>query len=359
MVVRRSQSSGMADWLQRSTAAGVFYANNTDFTTRAQLIASAAKVRFGYVGAPSGETDEDPPPAAEKVGLDTTVKLSGNGSVLLRYRNGLENLTQSGPSYAGSWDGIGATTENTVKSVFFKQWAMRFNAKWLATPHPTGTATKHMVLFGPDTGFSPGQHGHMTHSSDPRFPMAWLVHPSFTRFQNVWSSNPPGGGDHTLQTFVDLGSQSSGGLNDTNDLAYFQRRYGPVRREAGNWDAIGDFTNYPYRYQADTWYVIEHKVDQINDEVKVWFARYGDPPALITGSLHADLPPSAQYTGFQFMLRVTDATNQVFSGDDLKQWGTEFIGSDNPIPFPGGFSLPHSSAGSAPSGYPYLGSAET
>jgi hypothetical protein len=358
LIARRSHNQIEQNWLDAIGGSGVFYFNNFDFSTRQQLIDSAHTIRYGWVGAPTGPTTEDPPPAPEKVGLATDVKLSGRGSLLLRYRNGLENLTQSGPSYAGSFDGIGATTENTSKQIFYVRWCQRHNAKWLATPHPTGTGTKHMILFQPDSGFGAGQIGHLTHADDPRFPLGWEVQASFERFQNTWVTNPPGVGDDTFQPFVDLGPQSSGGLNDTNSLAWFQRRYGPVRREVGNYDAIADFANYPLKYTADDWYVAEMKVDKTNDEIKLWFARYGTPPILTTGRLNAGISVGAVYTGFQSLLRVTDGTNQPFSGDDCKQYVTEIVCSDNPIPFPGGFPLPYSSAGAAPPGYPYLGSSE-
>jgi hypothetical protein len=335
-----------------------FYANDFDFATRAELMASAASARYGYVGAPSGESTLDPPPAAEKVGLDAGVKLTGRGSLLLRFRNGLENLTQNGPAYHGSFGGVGVKSEGPAKDVFFFRYILRFNAKWLATPHSGGTSTKHMILSGVNRGFVSGQHGFCTINSDPRFPTCWLVRPAFEILKTVFPTNPPGAGDHCYQPFLNLGPQGSGGADDTNSLAWFQRRYGPTRRERWNWSAIADLANFPTMFRADRWYVMEHKVSKPADEIKLWIAEAGQQPILFAGALNAGIPSSFSYTGFQAILRPTDGTNQAFTGDDLTQHIDQFLASSVAIPFPGGYALPYAGDGEAPPGYPYLGSSE-
>ncbi|MCE7901259.1 MAG: hypothetical protein DYH20_01065 [Gammaproteobacteria bacterium PRO9] len=344
-----------AEYALEAGKPGVFYKQNFDYATRAELMASAGSVRYGYVGAPSGESNVDPAPAAEKVGLDPAVKLTGRASLLLRFRAGLENLTQAGPSYNGSFNGVGSKTEGPPKSVVYMRYVLRFNANWLATSY-SGTVTKHMIIFGLNTGFSAGQHGLDTHCADPRFPHAWQVRSAFLDYKNVWNRTPPGAGDHTFQPFVDLGPQGVGGVNDSNNLAWFQRRYGPVRREAGRWSAIADIANYPVMFRPDTFYVILHKIDKVNDEVKVWMAEYGHPPVLFTGAMNAGLTET--YSGFQCLFRPTDGTNLPFSGGDLCQWVDQIIASDNMIAFPGGYQPPYSAPGAMPPGYPFLGSSE-
>lgn len=346
-----------AEFAQEAGKPGVFYKQNFDYANRAELMASAGAVRYGYVGAPSGLSGQDPPPAAEKVGLDTTTKLTGRGSLLLRFRAGLENFTQQGPSYAGSFGGVGVKNEGPAKSVFYMRYVLRFNAAWLNMVYP-GTGTKHMIIFGMNSSYTAGEHGLDDDASDPRFPHAWQVRSSFLDYKNRWTVNPPGSSNYTYHTFVDLGPQGAGAANDTNSLAWFQRRYGPVYSQEGSWSAIGDLANYPCMFKPDTYYVMLHKIDKVADEVKVWMAEYGKPPVLFTGAMAAKLTASANYTGFQCLFRPTDGTNQAFSGEDLCQWVDQILISDDVINFPGGYVPPYYQAGAKPPGYPFQGSIE-
>lgn len=351
------------DWSLRAYGAGTFYRQRFDYTTRAELIGSAAKCRDAWVGAPDGATPEDPPPggAAAKIDLDTSQKRSGVASMMQRFVDGQEDFTMAGPSYAGSFNGVGTSVENVIKRVFFFQYAIMFNAKTLATPH-SGTNVKQMVISGVDQGFGAGQHGFLTPAPDPRLPGGWLVRGSgFQRFQNTWNIGlPPGNGEGTIHNFVDLGPITDGALTDMSDEAHFQRRYGPTRNELGSFDSVYDFVNYPCYFKPMVWYTIMHKIDQDNDELKIWMGESDSeqPPILLCGCQNANITVSQEYTGFQAMFRPTDFSVTPFSGDDVKRWLDEIIISDQIISYPRGLTAPFAAAGSFPPGYPYGGATE-
>lgn len=348
-----------AEYALEAGRPGVFYKNNFDFATRAELIASSAVIRYGYTTAAPGYANEDPVPAGtyEKVGLDTTSKLTGRASLVQRFRGAYENLTQAGPSYSGSFGGVGVKGEGPSKNVFFMRYVMRWNAAFMATKYP-GTVFKQMIIFGAGSSFSRGEHGFCTRAQSPDVAAGWLVTDSFKTFTNRYNgTNGITGSNYGWHPFMNAGPQSQGALNDTNSLPHFQRRYGPLQYT--DVATMADKANYPADIKADREYVILHKIDKVNDEIKIWMAEYGHQPFLVSGRMAAGLSPNINYTGFQCLFRPDDGTNQVIPGGvDLTRNVDQIIVSDNIINFPGGFVPPYAGAGEKPPGYPYLGSYE-
>jgi hypothetical protein len=331
-----------ADWTARSTAPGVFYKNNFDFTSTAQLTASNWGGAFNW---------------PDRAVLETTNILSGHGA----FRALIPNTSdESTVDYMHSFDmPVGSQTMNTVKRKFYYQFEVYLPRYILdhrfATLNNQGdVGHKFAIIQAPNRSFDVGE------VVITNWSFRWFVRPyyfsgggSVATIDDTWSVKPSdclGGPEYSWQNAIDAGPQSSGGQTDATSCALFKRRYGPLHYSMSGSNDYGAGTltaqGNPDPNSAingavwtpDAWNVIEVYVEDAvgpNDTIKVWHAVRGNQPKLLTSVTGIDLGDQPNnYTGVQLVPRleqlVADSTRQ----DTYAIYG-EVIASDNFIAFPG------------------------
>jgi len=336
-----------ADWTTRSTASGVFYSTNFTYKNAAktQLITNVADLISSAFQTGN----------SAKLAWDTSLKLSGNGCLRLNMAGGA--IDGAGTGWTFSFDGIGLNTKNTSKSQFYLQFA--YYADSVQNNFNYGGSSSYggkiIIVEAPDTSFDSGE----------------VV---FRRWVE------PGGfvGAYSLPVnqmyYNQVTSQSRGLLNNLYDANHYGGSF-PSPSTAAQWKqrhgymSIGtvsdpDYANAP-RIISNTWMTVEIYVDLVNDCVKIWMAPYGQAPKLIIGrnAGNGDLPavgtidgsnsnPKPIYTGAQLTNYANSPT--AWPSTDTFVCYDEVIASNNPINFPGGYSLPF--PGTDPvTGWPWTG----
>lgn len=328
-----------ADWNQRSTAAGVFYRNNFTYSNRTEsaLITNNAGLRSTTWGGSSDNL----------LVWDQSIKLSGAGSCRMNQpASPAGNYSQ----YRITWDGIGAATKNTSKSRLYLQFAFYADAVYRntffgGTPDEGGTfGGKIAIIESPDASNDVGEIVIRRCSRPGGFLQAYRLDTQGRyRYFYLQHNNVGGSTQWTTYPFIDRGSPAVTNLNT------LQQRHGPTMGTDTN-GTDPDYQHVP-KFPANNWFVIEAYVDLANDIVKIWLAPYGSAPELSIGGIgsYVGLPPvgtmdgSGQmprplYTGVQ-LTNYPNSPNRWNSTDTFICYD-EVIASDNPIPFPGGFSLP-------------------
>lgn len=334
-----------ADWLERSTATGVFYAN--DFSTFAD---SAALRTSNYGGT------------ASQYQASTTLETrSGiNGKVCRLHI--LKTADEGTPSYRHSWVGIGAQTKTTVKKRLFYQFQMyipayvlshRFRTDASDPPNEpadltSDVAMKFAILQEPDVSFALGEVV-PTNARFRGFFTAYRMKPSGDAPPLAQAiSGIPGGGspDYRWQNAIDSGETVT-----TNADA--RRRYGPLQYSfpgtnnygggtltaQGNPDAECSVNGVAW--VPDAINVVEIFVDADADTVQMWHAVRGEAPTLVHSYVGtAELGQrTTNYTGAQLLPRLEQLIADATREDTFVDYG-EVIASDDPIEFPGGFFPP-------------------
>ncbi len=332
--------AGVDDWHSRSTASGVFYANNFNYADRAAYLADAHSYHYS-------ETADQKP----KLDLDTTIKLSGAGASRHNWFAS-EGANEGGPAWNFSFDGVGADTTNTKKTEFYLQYSMYVHSGWVDFVYTDGSI-KTMIIFNPAVApFATGEIV-QTRSGRGPWPTGFRVTKSALGWQMVWSTPSFVDGDDTYYTFWDGGPQSENGETDLTDINLFERRWGVRRRNRDPSDP--DYANIP-KLEGGKWYTFEVyvNVNSPNSVFKCWFAERGQPPILLYGYMDMGIAENTDtYRGAHLINRAENTT--VWVPQDTFINFDEVIASDNEVPFPGGHALP-SSGTVTPPNWPAAGS---
>lgn len=349
---RASGSSGSQptmdeDWAARSSASGVFYANNFNFTTLQQLTDS----NYGT------------PPGTPFAQLETVNKLSGSAAC----RSNILKTSNEGDqfNYRHSWVmPVGSQTKGTPKKTFYYQYAIYIPSYVLdhrfSTTGDQASSHKFCIIQEPDNSFGAGE----VVTVNPAFRKAvtcYRITESSGSASHSWRTLPnmpdsPSTSRNTYST-IDAGPQSDGlGGTDANNQDLFERRYGYL---IGYQDGT---TNYgtPLSAQgqpdpdqsvngptwvADAWNVVEFYIDYTTQTLRMWHAVYGQAPRLvINADGTADLGNRTDnYTGAQLLPRLEERLADATREDTYVIYD-EVLASNNPINFPGGFSPPGTTA---------------
>ena len=323
------------DWQSRSTAAGVFYANNFNYNNRNEYLDAAHSTQYR-------ETSNGVP----KLDLETSIKLTGNGASRHNWI-AAEGANEAGPAWNYSFDGPGAKTTNTKKTEFYLQYSMYVDQGWVDFTYNDGSI-KTQIIFNPAVPpFAQGEIVQTRRGRGP-WPGGFRVTNTAQGYQLLWP-----GGDDTYYTFWDGGPQSENGETDETSRDLFERRYGPRRRNQDRTDP--DYANVP-QLRGGRWYTFETYVRIGNGEnvVKNWFSERGQPPILLYGLMDAGMREDEDtYRGAHLINRAENTT--VWIDTDTFIIFDEVIVSDNPINFPGGYTLPNP-GGETPAGWPWADS---
>jgi hypothetical protein len=331
-----------ADWLLRSTGVGVFYRNNFTFRNLAETLPIQNNSDL-HASSFNGVTD-----SPNRIVWDTVNKLSGNGCLRIN------QPASSVGNYAGyriGWDGIGATTKNRNRQNFYVQFAFLADAVYRntffgGTPDDGGTfGGKIAIIQAPDASNDTGEVVIRRCSKPGGFLQAYRLDTQGRyRYFYMQHNNVGGSTRWTTYAYIDRGAPT---VTNVNTL---EQRHGPVLET----DATGadpDYQHVPH-FGANEWFVMEAYINLASQVVKIWLAPYGSAPELCLGGMgsYVNLPapgssdgsnsnPGKLYTGFQ-LTNYPNSPNNWNSTDTFICYD-EVIASDNPIPFPGGRSLPY------------------
>jgi hypothetical protein len=332
-----------ADWAARSDGAGVFFRHNFTYRNAGETvqIASDADLR---ASSHNGVTD-----GSARVVWDTTNKLSGNGSLRI---NQLRTPVGNYSGFRVGWDGIGATTKSTRKQTLYVQFAFLADAVYrntyfgLTTDEGGPWGGKMAILQAPDRSNGIGEVVLRRCSKPGGYFLAYRLDDQgryrhfYMQFNNVGGSS-----QWTSYPFIDRGAPA------VTNLSTLHRRHGPTYSNDAQAQNSADYSHVP-RFPANDWFVFEIYVNMAADTVKIWGAPYGQAPVLCTGGYgsYVRLPPPGTtdglgiplYSGIQFTNYPNDSSSAaLWNATDTYICYDEVIASDNPIPFPGGHSLPY------------------
>jgi hypothetical protein len=353
--VRRLPNTGIdpvsgiqSDWNSRSKAAGVFYATNfSEFTTRDALINGAYQTAYA--------NDQYGPSGRYKVELESSIALSGKS-----IRSNLfaaEGANEAGGSWNFSFDGVGAKTQNLQKSEFYFQFALYGDSTWanwqyangakiaiIAMPNQSygnaaSAGVNEIVLFRDKIGPYPGLY---------RWSTAAITGTSLCSL--AWSSDTQFLSNYTHHIFYNSNPTNTTRPANSTELA---TRFGKTQY---GWTPPA---NYFPRVESNGWTVYEVYVNRTYNGtgmIKVWSAPYGQQPILWGGSTDARLGTSG-YTGIHLLPRTENAWEGAWPTVDTFACYGEVICSDNPIAFPGGYTIPY--IGTAlPANFPWNGATQ-
>jgi hypothetical protein len=339
-------SEAEQDWLSRSKAAGVFYADNfSGVETDAELRARS------WLNHKLNST---------RMFLETRNTLSGGGAARIEVH---PEDGESTATYAHSFDGIGIKTKHTKKKRLYYQFAVYMpnyilDHRFKTVANADAVGHKWAILQEPDKSFGKGEVV-VTSARFSRHVSAYTVGPKGTHgFGRRWpkgSGNPcrPNSPDYQWQATVDAGPQYEDGKTDANSCGLFRRRYGmmhsyykrhPVIYGRGTVSEQGypepESSRNGIVWAADAWNVIEIYVNEPAQTVRMWHARRGDPPRLVidaVGTANMGFR-HGNYAGAQLLPRLEERA------PDLTREATyaiydEIIASSEPIPFPGGHRI--------------------
>jgi hypothetical protein len=347
-IVLRSFSMA-AEWASQS--AGAFYRHNFSFKNAAetQPITNKADL-LASLGNYNGD-------ASTYVALDTTIKLSGVGSMRIDMPASTWTNAYTGIDFAG----IAATSKAVSKHQFYVRFAHYMDSVYRNWDWGSGNVWHTIVVECFNSSFDIGEV--VLHPA--RVPGGYMMgyrkatdYPTHATFGLHWNAI---GNNQTMNSFYDAGAPAV--VNSVNTL---QQRYGMLYSDWDTPSADADIVNQP-RAVSNGWTVYEIYVDQVNDIVKIWMAPYGQAPVLLTGAMDAFLPaigvtdagsnPQPLYTGIQLANWRGSAPAQLPTQATFVAFA-EVIASDNPIPFPGGFALPSPGTAAPYVGYPPAGATE-
>lgn len=344
-----------ADWTARSTASGVFYRNNfswkngTTAGTETQPIATTQDLldSANYLTGTGI--------AQNLLTLDTTRKLSGVGSMKMTMPAGSGHICNYHLSFQGK--GLRMTTPTQYCGVSKYEFYVQF-AYW-ADPvnrdfdYGSGYGGKILQILAPYV--STFQIGEVVIRRSPTAPNGLL---QGYRFKESGSSSTfqdynSGTSDFCYTNFLcrNTGEDISTGTV-AEKINKLQRKHGATLYNSPANDV--DIQHVPKLLDAGVsggWMVIEAyvRLGQSGDggTVKVWAAPYGQAPTLLFGSMSAGLPDRGwTYSESTQLFTGIQVSNYMNSPAQYPQTETfmcydEIICSDNPINFPGGYSIPY------------------
>ncbi|HEY7378243.1 MAG TPA: hypothetical protein VH542_06135 [Steroidobacteraceae bacterium] len=326
-----------ADWTARSTAPGVFYKNNFDFGSTAELVAS------NYQGTTF----------PERAQLETVNKLSGRGA----FKANIPKTSSEGTvAYRHSFDmPVGAQTKSTRKTSLYYQFEIYLPSyildhRFATVGNTNNVGHKFAIIQEPDSSFNTGEVVVMNYRFR-RFVTAYRMRSSGSADQMVkqWNTSPcTGQPEYGWQDAIDAGPQASGGQTDATSCALFKRRYGPMQYSFSGTNSYGGGTLTAQGnpdpdaavngevWAPDAWNVVEVYIDQPSQTIKIWHAKRGDAPKLVINQAgSADLGNNSQnYTGVQLLPRLEELTGDS-SRQDTYAIYDEIIASTQFINFPG------------------------
>lgn len=147
IVATESLPDAEADWLERSTASGVFFANNMS------RFADSDDLRADSWSSSGDGSNRD---YAENLHLDTTTKLSGPGSCRIHITT--QGVSDQG-NYRQAWTGINGD-KSLIKTALYYQFAVYTDARLLTTYLGAGSGSrgnKLMIIFKVDNSFATGE----------------------------------------------------------------------------------------------------------------------------------------------------------------------------------------------------------
>lgn len=338
-----------ADWIARSTGAGVYMAD--DLRSYANTTALINAGDSGYDQLSPGWTGE------YRVELDSAVTIGLGKSVRIET---YDTAGQQGGGWGRNYNG-GANVNG-----FYFQFAVWFDETSLTWRPLNGDTRKFMQIESYGSGQVSLETGRETGFCNV------LMNGTNSLVRN-FASGTGYGTDRFRQTAIDSGSTLVSG-----DSASYRRRYGygdsTYDTSKGGQDygykASGSGTNNHVNQRGFSWpdpdalasgavpfavanwtvfevYVYNDFSNDANDVLKVWAAHYGDAPKLIirnsltsgTGTIANETLGNSRsttlYRRFEFLNYPTNRSPETGYRPTQICRGTQFIASANWIPFPG------------------------
>ncbi len=369
------QADVTADWIARSTAAGVFYKQNFNFTSIAEAVNHTANPT--YYGAS---------PSTSATNIDTSIfeirddnKLSGRS---LRI-NFPANSGEAGRTWLETFDpnlGPQVPTNGVQHQTFYFQMIVKGNTfdfpyKDDGSAGYGGMASQKVANidrhdsstnYGEVVLHNLGGQGKVT---TYRFSSGLPESGTFHTIKRA-RSTPNSGTDYQYQGGVDTGTPAS-----PTAMTQYRQRYGHFHSDlisiatgsvtgTSRWSSLGvprsDEGGVNWMQADGSHTVVTVFVDRPGDRIKVWASKYGSAPILINDTaLDSDNGGQAGivgrnasnaagsggggsgYPGFQLTLFITKNINAAGSAQPTFYCDyAEIIASNNPINHPGGFALP-------------------
>lgn len=354
------------DWLARSRSAGIFLANN--YSERRQqngtFISNPYADSVGLRAASTANTQHN---AGEKeVLLNTNADFALSGGKSLE----IKTFDTSTAAHGGSWQNRYVDDGSFVNGFYF-QFSVYLQRDAMAWRLP---ATNGEMKICNLEQFGGGQVIVMA-SRHYGFPMI-LLDGSGLMERHFASVPYRGGGDWYYQTAIDSGSSLAAGTREawirrygpSREISNFLHNYGYVAGNAnGNllfnrgfsWPNADALLSGAVPFNMDGFTTIMVYVNNASfananegvDIVRMWAAPYGEAPTLVCDNtaLPNDDPQGlgSFIGGYQTYepLWYDTAYGDANTGQDVgyrplqQRWYTEFLGSENAILFPGGFSI--------------------
>lgn len=342
-----------AEWATRKAALGSALLLSEDFPlttypTRAAWMAHLLAIRdttnsivvqYPFTGASAGDADayDDPVPSGteEKLGLDSSVYVTGGQSAYLRFRDS-ESPSDNGPTF-------GIAISNPKSRMYFQIHAL-VDASVLGNSYG-GSHRK--ILFLNQLTFESGQIVAVLYLDREPWPLAYRITGTTRQLRIRHTNIPAGYGPDTFQLLG--GYDSNPGAAVPTSGSAFNQRFGPNHDfpQASN----SDYALVP-RFQAGVWGVLTYYIDQdwsgsvSRGMYKCWFAPRFTAPQLI-GMNYRDCAfqsfASVPCRSIRPVFRPENAT--VFPAGDHGIHFDQILVSDGsagmaPPTYPGGFALP-------------------
>jgi hypothetical protein len=342
----------VADFAARSLAPGVFFFENFNYPNLAAASSHVTNPKF--YGSSTGN-----PPNASIISISTANVLSGK-SLRIKYP---PNSSASGNSWLYTFDvndGVQVPFVGVPHDNFYFQIIVWADQHWdwpFEAADGTSSSPKIAIIDHHNSSSNPGEVV-LTNDHTRGFISAYTgFTPSSGSVLIERSINTPARTpDLRAQPSIDTGVPANPITMDD-----FRMRYGPFESDtpnipfasigAGSSLAASGFPNQVSARAGKIWNraaftVVTFYINGAGNQVKFWAAKYGDPPKLLgdTKVVNPGLNMgrgSTGYPGFQLTPFITNngnagGANQPTTFIDY----VEIIASNNPIKFPGGFSLP-------------------
>jgi hypothetical protein len=355
-----------ADWTARSRASGVFYANNlsekrltSNGTFQQTPYADSAALRAASTTSTAHLAN------VREVLLNTDPNRALSGGKSLEIKTFGTNTAASG----GGWQQSYKDTNASVNSFYF-QFSVYLQKDALAWRLPNTNGQMKILNLEQYGG------GQVVVSAANNFGFPFLLLNGTGLMERFLASTPyrVTSGDWFYQTAIDSGA-AAGTTRQT-----YLRKYGPGREISNtlydygyisdnatnnllynrdfDWPDSDALQSGAVPYNMDGWTTIEVYINngafsgavETSDRCKMWVAAHGDAPVLVCDldALPNDDPPGlgtavGSYNKFEALWYDTafeGSTEDVGYRPTQQRWYAEFIGSTNPIDFPGGHALP-------------------
>lgn len=354
-----SQVSPLIDWQSRSKESGVFYASNfSEFSTRTDLINGAYQTLYA--------NDQYGTSGRFKTELEEKIKLSGKGVRFNLFA--AEGANERGGTWAFSFDGVGAKTQNIQKDEFYYQFAIYSDSTW--ANHPYANGSKITIVAMPDKAFDQAASAGVNELLFQRTTRG--AYPEILRYSTAavtglsrcalewYKADGSFLSNYTWHPFINNDPTDTTRPSNTSQLA---NRFGMTQYD---WDPSIKDPNKTYSPKIATngWTVFQIYVNRTYNGtgmIKVWSAPYGETPILWGGTSDARIlsnnDNSRGYSGITLLARTENAWEGTWPTVDTFICFGEVICSDNPIKFPGGFSISYPGT-NLPPNYPWNGAKE-